>query len=88
MLNYMIASFFNHFINIEIKIISLRKKRQDCETDCHQSDGHLPYLFEGTEMVCQGTHKEPPGLGDRDVSTPAKCTDIPINLTAQKSKAY
>ena len=52
MLNYMIASFFNHFINIEIKIISLRKKRQDCETDCHKSDGHLPYLFEGTEMVC------------------------------------
>ena len=47
MLNYFILTFFKHFIEIEFKIISIRKNRDTCESNCNHLNGHLPYLFEG-----------------------------------------
>lgn len=47
MLNYLILTFFKHFIEIEVKIISLRRDRGSCESNCNHLNGHLPYLFEG-----------------------------------------
>ena len=47
MLNYLILTFFKHFIDIEVKIISLRRNRESCESNCNHLNGHLPYLFEG-----------------------------------------
>jgi len=46
----LLSTFFVHFINIEIDIISLRRNHSFCEENCHVKNGHLPYLFEGMEV--------------------------------------
>ena len=47
MLNNILSTFFVHFINVEIDIISLRYNHSFCETNCYMKDGHLPHLLEG-----------------------------------------
>ena len=59
MLNFMISSFFNHFIEIEIGIMSLRRNRESCERNCSHLNGRMPYLFEGigSKMNFLGTEE-------------------------------
>ena len=50
MLTYLVSSFFNNFINIELEIISMRMNFTFCQTVCGNRQGHLPFVFEDKEL--------------------------------------